>query len=221
MPRMGRVVLANYPHHVVQRGHNRQVVFASEEDFSYYLDTLAEFKEDFRVKVYGFCLMTNHVHLLLQPSEEVAGLGRLMKRLEGRSGTLWESRYRSSVVDSDEYLLACKRYIELNPVRAGMVDDAGEYPWSSYGHYVGTTVLDWMDEDPCYHALDESREGRQAAYRDFVGQGVPAKQGALISQAVQRGQLTGGARFAEQIEGIIGARIENRGPGRPRKTENE
>lgn len=139
MPRMGRVVLANYPHHVVQRGHNRQVVFASEEDYRYYLDTLAAFKDDCGVKVYGFCLMTNHVHLLVQPSEEVAGLGRLMKRLagrltryrnrlEGRSGTLRESRYKSSVVDTEEYLLACKRYIELNPGRAGMVDDAGECP---------------------------------------------------------------------------------------------
>lgn len=204
MPRMGRVVLANYPHHVVQRGHNRQVVFASEEDYRYYLDTLAAFKDDCGVKVYGFCLMTNHVHLLVQPSEEVAGLGRLMKRLagrltryrnrlEGRSGTLRESRYKSSVVDTEEYLLACKRYIELNPGRAGMVDDAGEYPWSSYGHHVGTTVLDWLDEDPCYHGLGDSREGRQVAYCDFVGQGVPAKQGALISQAPQRGQLTGGA----------------------------
>ena len=81
MPRVGRVVLANYPHHVVQRGHNRQVVFAEETDFRYYLDTLSNFKELYDVKVFGFCLMTNHVHLILQPGEEIAGLGRLMKRL--------------------------------------------------------------------------------------------------------------------------------------------
>jgi putative transposase len=142
MPRMGRVVLPNYPHHVVQRGHNRQVVFAEPSDYQRYLDDMRELKTLFDVKVYAFCLMTNHVHLLLAPGDSVAGLGQLMKglagrttryrnKLEGRSGTLWESRYKSSVVQTDTYLLACSRYIELNPVRAQMVQHAQDYPWSS------------------------------------------------------------------------------------------
>lgn len=108
MPRMGRVVLPNYPHHVVQRGHNRQVVFAGAEDFKLYLSDLHELKDVFGVKLYAYCLMTNHVHLLLAPADSISGLGQLMKalaaratryrnRLEGRSGTLWESRYKSSV----------------------------------------------------------------------------------------------------------------------------
>jgi len=129
MPRFGRVVLPGYPHHIIQRGHNRQVVFAEEADCRRYLDTLAEFKEVHGIKVYAWCLMTNHVHLLLEPGEEFAALGRFMKRLagrqtyyhnrlEGRAGTLWESRYKSSPVDSNHYLLACIRYIELNPMRA-------------------------------------------------------------------------------------------------------
>lgn len=112
MPRMGRVVLPNYPHHVVQRGHNRQVVFAAAEDYQRYLTDLRELKDAFGVKVYAYCLMTNHVHLLLALGDSVVGLGQLMKalaaratryrnRLEGRSGTLWESRYKSSVVQSD------------------------------------------------------------------------------------------------------------------------
>ena len=115
MPRMGRVVLPNYPHHVVQRGHNRQVVFAAAEDYQRYLTDLRELKDALGVKVYAYCLMTNHVHLLLAPGDSTTGLGQLMKglaaryrnRLEGRSGTLWESRYKSSVVQSDSYLLAC------------------------------------------------------------------------------------------------------------------
>ena len=126
MPRIGRVVLPEYPHHIVQRGHDRNVVFASASDYQYYLRTLTEFKDVFGVRVYAYCLMTNHVHLLLSPSDH-KGLGLLMKRLagrqtryrnklEGRSGTLWESRYRSSVVKVEQYLLACVRYIELNPV---------------------------------------------------------------------------------------------------------
>ena len=140
MPRMGRIVLPNYPHHVVQRGHNRQVVFAAEQDYQRYISDLRELKDVFGVKFYAYCLMTNHVHLLLAPGEAVAGLGQLMKalaaratryrnRLEGRTGTLWESRYKSSVVESDTYLLACCHYIELNPVRARMVAEAGDYPW--------------------------------------------------------------------------------------------
>ena len=140
MPRMGRVVLPNYPHHVVQRGHNRQVVFAGEADFRRYLDDLRELKSAFGVGVYAYCLMTNHVHLLLAPGEAVAGLGQMMKalaaratrycnKLEGRSGTLWERRDKSSPVQTDQYLLACDRYIELNPVRARMVNRPEEYKW--------------------------------------------------------------------------------------------
>lgn len=133
MPRMGRIVLPNYPHHVVQCGHNRQMVFAAAEDYQRYIADLRELKDAFGVKVYAYCLMTNHVHLLLAPGESVAGLGQLMKalaaratryrnRLEGRTGTLWESQYKSSVVESaPTCLLACCRYIELNPVRAQCV----------------------------------------------------------------------------------------------------
>src|SRR5437762_2638769 len=126
MPRMGRVILPDYPHHIVQRGHNRQPVFAAKGDYQRYIDTLIAYKDIYGVKVYAYCLMTNHVHLLLGP-EDRRGLAQLMKRLagrhtryhntlEGRTGTLWESRYKSSPVDTDDYLLACLRYIELNPV---------------------------------------------------------------------------------------------------------
>jgi putative transposase len=162
MPRMGRVVLPNYPHHIVQRGHSRQVVFAATEDFQRYLSDLRELKALFGVKVYAYCLMTNHVHLLLAPGEAVAGLGQLMKalaaratryrnKLEGRSGTLWESRYKSSVVQSDTYLLACSRYIELNPVRARMVARPEDYVWSSYLPRISNSAEhDWLDSDPCF-----------------------------------------------------------------------
>ncbi|WP_415809132.1 transposase, partial [Ectopseudomonas alcaliphila] len=170
MPRMGRIVLPNYPHHVVQRGHNRQVVFAAELDYQRYISDLRELKDVFGVKVYAYCLMTNHVHLLLAPGEAIAGLGQLMKalaaratryrnRLEGRTGTLWESRYKSSVVESDTYLLACCRYIELNPVRARMVAEAGDYPWSSYRTRVtDQSDSDWLDMDPCFVALGGTPE---------------------------------------------------------------
>ena len=227
MPRMGRVVLADYPHHVVQRGHDRQVVFATDQDFQRYLEDLRELRKKFEVQVHAFCLMTNHVHLLLTPSTQ-ARLGQLMKalagrmtryrnKLEGRSGTLWEGRYKSSPVDTGRYLLACCRYIELNPVRAGMVSHAGVYQWSSYAMRMGKTSEDWLDYDPCYQALGDSAAERCRRYAEFVEDAIPRGEWDLIRQALHRGQLTGGDRFAGQVEAILGRRVEQRGPGRPRK----
>jgi putative transposase len=229
MPRMGRIVLPNYPHHVVQRGHNRQVVFAAEQDYQRYISDLRELKDVFGVKVYAYCLMTNHVHLLLAPGEAIAGLGQLMKalaaratryrnRLEGRTGTLWESRYKSSVVESDTYLLACCRYIELNPVRARMVAEAGDYPWSSYRTRItDQSDSDWLDMDPCFVALGDTPERRRIRYMEFMRQAVPSSEIDLIRAALQRGQLTGGARFVDEIERIQGQRVELRGQGRPKR----
>ena len=228
MPRVGRVVLPNYPHHIVQRGHNRQVVFAASCDYEYYLETLSEYRNVYGVRVYAWCLMTNHIHLIVEPPNEVARLGQLMKRLsgrqtryvnrlEGRSGTLWESRYKSSPIQTDEYLLACCRYVELNPVRAGMVADAGEYPWSSYNARVSDMGAVIPDHDPCYLALGNSGEERRLRYREYVQSVIPVGEWALIQESVTRGQLTGNSRYIEEIEKIIGRRIEHRRPGRPKK----
>ncbi|MCY1501129.1 Transposase IS200 like protein [compost metagenome] len=228
MPRVGRVLLPNYPHHIVQRGHNRQVVFAENADFERYLADLRELKDAFGVKVYAFCLMTNHVHLLLAPSDSLGGLRQLMKtlaarttryrnRLEGRSGTVWESRYKSSIVQSDTYLLACSRYIELNPVRACMVAEAGDYPWSSYALRIASAPeRNWLDEDPCFKALGVTAEERRHRYADFVRQAVPSEELVLIREAIQRGQLTGTNRFVDEVERIAGVRIERRKQGRPK-----
>ena len=227
MPRMGRLVLPNYPHHVVQRRHNRQVVFAAEEDYQRYLTDLRELKNAFGCKVYAYCLMTNHVHLLLAP-DSVAGLGQLMKalaarttryrnRLEGRSGTLWESRYKSSVVQTDTYLLACARYTELNPVRARMVVDPSGYRWSSYRSRIETgKVNGWLDTNPCFLALGNCFRQRSERYRAFVRDAVPQAELLVIREALQRGQLTGTGRFVDEVEHITGLRMERRGQGRPR-----
>ena len=231
MPRMARVVLPGFPHHVVQRGHNRQVVFAGSGDFERYLCDLRELKDAFGVRVYAYCLMTNHVHLLLTPGDETAGLGRLMKalaaratryrnRLERRSGTLWESRYKSSLVQTDGYLLACCRYIELNPIRARMVKAPEAYRWSSFGQRMGLDER-WIDLDPCYLALGATGSVRRKQYRRFLHDAIPEGEWDHIRSAVQRGQLTGGARFVDEIESILGRRVENRGPGRTRRVEFE
>lgn len=143
MPRVGRLLVPHTPHPLAQRGHNRRSIFAEHDDYIYYLDTLQAFKVDFGVKVYAYCLMTNHVHLVLEPGGDCAAIGQLMRRLAGRQtrlvnslesrvGTLWAERYKASLIQSTDYLLACCRYVELDPVRAGMTSTPGEYPWSSY-----------------------------------------------------------------------------------------
>ena len=226
MPRMARVVLANYPHHIVQRGHNRQLVFAEAADYQRYIVDLRELKEAFGIKVYAYCLMSNHVHLLLAPGDSIAGLGQFMKtlaaratryrnKLEGRTGTLWESRYKSSIVQSDSYLLACCRYIELNPVRAGMVEDVADYPWSSYAAHVLQNES-WIDFDPCFCSLGSTPTERSQRYVEFIRQSIPGGEIKLIKEAIQRGQLTGNTRFVDEVERIAGLRIEQRGRGRPK-----
>lgn len=226
MPRTARVMLPNCPHHVVQRGHNRSVVFSEAADYRRYLDTLADWKGQFGCRVYAYCLMTNHVHLVIDPGDDATSLGRLMKRLAGRqtrwvnrlerrSGSLWESRYKSSPIETNAYLLACCRYVELNPVRARMVVGPEHYEWSSYRRKIGQARWGWLDPDPAYLALGETTQERARRYCDWVASGVPDEEWRLIRDAVQRGQLTGSERFRRDVEARIGRRIECRGPGRP------
>jgi putative transposase len=225
---MGRVLLPNYPHHVVQRGHNRQAVFAGEADFRRYLDDLRELKTPFDVRLHAYCSMTNHIHLLLSPGEAVTGMGQLMKalaaratryrnKLEGRSGTLWESRYKSSPVQTEQYLFACSRYIELNPVRACMVNRPEDYHWSSYRQRLGIETDRWIDYDPCYLGLAITEAERRQLYRRYILEAVPEEELGLIRQAVQRGQLTGNNRFIDEVGNILGRRVEFRAQGRPAK----
>jgi putative transposase len=152
MPRHGRVIAPGYPHHIVQRGHNRQAVFFAEDDRSFYLATLCEFREKLGVQVYAYCLMTNHVHLIVNPGNDAANLSHLMKRLAGRhtrrlnrlrrrTGTSWESRFKCSPIESSTYLLACARYVDLNPVRAHIVDRPEDYAWSSNRHELALAIV--------------------------------------------------------------------------------
>ena len=226
MTRTARVVLPGYPHHVVHRGHNRGVVFADKSEYVYYLRNLAEFKQAFRCEVYAYCLMTNHVHLIVNPGQAPENLARLMKRVAGRqtryanrvrnrTGTLWEGRYRSSPIQRETHLLACSRYVELNPVRARMVARPEAYPWSSYVVKAGVRRIGWLDLDPAYLALGSTDIERQRAYREWVRDRIPEGEWEHIRRAAQRGQLTGGLRFVDQVHERTGKRIESRGPGRP------
>jgi len=225
MPRTARIILPNTPHHIVQRGHNRKAVFIESVDYQYYLDSLVKFKHEFGVKVYCFCLMTNHIHLIVEPAEDAFSVSELMKRLaarqtryanklENRTGSLWEGRYKISPIQRDEYLLQCCRYVELNPVKARMVVDPAQYRWSSYQARTGMEELGWLDLDEAYLALSDDSNKRQVRYQKFVSIGEGDEK-TLIRNAVTRNQLTGSSAFIDEIENRIGLRIENRGRGRP------
>lgn len=226
MPRGPRPIAPYFPHHVIHRGHNRQVIFAEVEDYDYYLSCLKVAKSLYSIKVYAYVLMTNHVHLLLEP-QAGRDLSRLMKRVAGRftrymnkkyqrRGTLWEGRFRSAVVEGDRYLLAASRYIELNPVRAKMVWHPKEYAWSSYRTHAKGLEDELLDFDPFYAGLGDNAGERSQAYEKWIWESIPEGEWESIREAIQRGGLLGGAKFQEQIAVMVGRRIENRGPGRPR-----
>lgn len=232
MPRKARLVLADYPHHIVQRGHNRGVVFSHDGDYRYYLENLKEWKQELQCKVYAYCLMSNHVHLVIDPGGNPENLSLLMKRVAGRqtryinrmekrSGTLWEGRYKSSPIENDRYLLACCRYVELNPVRAFLVGSPGEYRWSSYRHKIGQVQDEWLDPDPCYLSLGDSDRERQKRYMAWVEEMIPPGEWKMIRESIQRGQLTGTRGFIDEVEKRIKVRVEFRGPGRPKKSMRE
>ncbi len=256
MPRNPRVILPNCPHHIIQRGHNRQIIFAENSDFERYLNNVLELKAEFDIKVFAYCLMTNHVHLILQPGDDAykvpifmktlsARTTRYFNMLEGRSGTLWESRYKSSPIQKDYYLLNCCRYIELNPVRAGIVDLPGDYKWSSFPERINYKINNdikkiqisnresdennesgendekrdcrILDLDPVFLSLGESDDIRLQNYEKFIGENIPPEEINFLRDSVKRGQLTGNSLFEDAVHRSIGIRIERRSQGRPFK----
>ena len=226
MPRYRRLFVKDIPLHIVQRGHDRKAVFVQPEDYQYYLANLVEMKDELAIDVYAYCLMTNHVHLLIMPRQVANNVSKLVRllaarqtrhvnKLERRTGTLWEGRFKASLIDSDGYLLACHRYVDLNPVRAAMVTTPEDYEWSSYRSHAGLYDSDILDEHDTFQRLGDTRVNRAVAYRKFVAQGVSDSELRCIRSAIQRNQLTGNNGFEDQIAKRTGRRILTRGQGRP------
>lgn len=227
MPRHARLTIAGVPLHVIQRGHNRSACFFAATDYLYYLEQLTAQAGRFTCAVHAYCLMTNHVHLLLTPAS-AEGCGRTMKHLAQRhaqhvnrtyrrSGTLWEGRFRSCLVESEPYLLACCRYIELNPVRAGLVRDPRDYPWSSYRANAEGALDTCVTPHERYLALGCDPAERRDEYRALCRTGLAAAPLDAIRSATNGGFVLGSARFAEQIASVLGRRVTRGQPGRPAK----
>jgi putative transposase len=226
MSRLPRLFLPNMPLHIVQRGHDRQPVFVQRRDFEYYVANLADAKSEHGIHLYGYCLMTNHVHLLLAPSEKVTGVSSFMRmlagrqtryvnKLEDRTGTLWEGRFQASLIDTDAYLLACYRYIDLNPIRATIVGTPEEYRWSSYRSHAGIERSELLDVSDIYRALGEDMTTRGIAYQRYVASSINREELKTIRTALRRNQITGNQAFKEAIERRTGRRLFSRGRGRP------
>ena len=230
MARLPRLTLPGYPHHVIQRGNNRQPIFVSSSDRQLLLDLLDENAKKFEVAIHAYVLMGNHFHLLATPQttdglpQMMQALGRRYVRLfndsQGRTGTLWEGRYKSTLIQTDRYLLACMAYIDLNPVRAGLVAHMADYPWSSYGHYAGVRTDKLITPHPLYWELGNTPFAREAAYADLVRAGVTAQQEADLTQSALRGWALGGSDFVTDLQKKTERRVTKGLAGRPVSDKN-
>ena len=225
MARLPRLSLPGYPHHIIQRGNNRQAIFATAADYRFLLDLLNTHSRQFQVAVHAYVLMSNHFHLLLTP-QDAQGLPRMMQavgrsyvqyfnRKQQRSGTLWEGRYRSTVLQTERYLLQCMAYIDLNPVRAGMVAQPSDFRWSSYAHHTGQRVEPWLTPHPLFWALGNTPFSRERAYANWVQSGVSSVQQVALTDATLRGWALGEAEFVANLQKQTPRRVSKTTAGRP------
>lgn len=228
MPRRPRLVLADIPMHITQRGVNRAAIFADDADHLRYRDLLAEVMEVHEIPVHAYAQMGNHVHMLVTP-RDASGLGHAMRllnqryvgsfnRRHGRTGTLWESRFRSCLVAGDRYLLTLYRYIDLNPVRAAMVASAEEYPWSSARANLGLASGSFLIPHATYLALHEDGAARTRTYREWLTAEVAADELDRIRAHMQQERALGDLRFQAMVEKALNRPVTLRTRGRPGRT---
>lgn len=215
------------PQHIVQRGINRQPCFISEQDRTAYLEWLEKYSKAYQVAIHAWVLMSNHVHLLCTPNTP-DGIGKIMQSL-GRSyvryfndtyhrnGTLWDGRYKMSIVQPGYYLLQLYRYIELHPVRSGLVSNPADYRWSSYQDKAfGAAGNLWTPHD-IYLALGENEQTRQNSYRCLLSTPIDGELLEEIRRCIRSGLAIGNDCFKERIERLTGQRVTAKRRGRPRK----
>lgn len=227
MARLPRLTLPGYPHHVIQRGNNRQRIFIDQEDFERMLTLWAECAPRFKVALHDYVLMDNHFHLLVTPTTAdglplmMQAIGRSYVRYfnqrHHRTGTLWEGRYRSTLIESERYLLACMVYIDLNPVRAGEVVLPQEWPWSGCAHYLGLRHDVLLKAHALYWALGNTPFAREAAYVKLLETGISGAQEVALTHATLSGWVLGEGKFMRELEKKSNRRLEPSLPGRPAK----
>lgn len=224
MPRAGRICIEEGVFHIMARGNNKQLVFHNERDFIMYKETLSRLKDEQPFKLYHYCLMSNHVHMVIETNENTE-LSKLMKRINlsyyhyykkqyGYSGHFWQGRFKSLLIEKDSYLLACGFYIERNPMRAKMVKLPDQYPYSSYAYYAFGKDDPLLDENPCYETLGKDNLQRRNEYRKLA-----LADTERVGQAISRQFFLGSPGFIKRMEkkfGVSNIRLER---GRPKRNK--
>ena len=227
MARQPRLALPGYPHHVIQRGNNRQPIVLDETDRRMLYSLWLEESQRHKVAVNAYVLLDNHFHMLLTPPSDEAmslmmqSVGRTYVRYfnkrHNRSGTLWEGRYKSSLIDSEAYLLTCMAYIDLNPVRAGLAESAEDFSWSSYKHLAGQSIDKLVTPHALYWGLGNTPFAREAAYAEFVAGGLSVATQKTLTESALKGRVVGRPDFLTSLEKNTQRQILPQKAGRPFK----
>ena len=228
MARLPRIVIPGQPHHVIQRGNNRDVIFVSDADYHFYLDKLQQACKKYNCDLHAYVLMTNHVHLLITPYTE-DGISKMMQSLGRyyvqyfnytyhRTGTLWEGRFKATLIDSESYLFTCCRYIELNPVRAQMVNHPSEYSWSSYRRNALGKDNELVTPHLLYKQLGKTDEEQQKSYRQLFRAHIAEKTLLEIREATNKAWVLGTDRFKQKIERLTARQVSPKPRGGDRKS---
>ena len=227
MARQPRLTVAGYPHHVIQRGNDRKAIVQDDADRARLLALWQEQAVLFKVAIHAYVVMDNHFHLLLTPETD-DGLPRMMQAVgrayvryfnmrHQRTGTLWEGRYRSNLIESERYLLACMVYIDLNPVRAGMVAHAADFPWSSHRHCIGQVSDKMVTPHALFWGLGNTPFAREAAYAELVQAGLAQTDKDHLTRSALSGWALGSADFVGALQQSTPRRLAPRKAGRPFK----
>jgi putative transposase len=231
MARLPRLVVPHQPHYIIQQGIDRQLVFRDEEDYAAFLKWLREAARQFKVALHAYVLLPDQVQLLVTPSD-ATGLAKMMQwigryyvpyfnRKYSRSGTLWQGRFRATIVDPERYFMTCCRHIELGPLRTDLVTDLANYPWSSYAHHAGMRSDPYITDHPSYWRLGNTPFEREAAYKALAEQALTAEQIQAIQQGVMTGWTVGSEQFKDGLERQAQRRVRPALRGRPRKRNEE
>lgn len=229
MPRQPRYFIPGIPQHVIQRGVDRQAVFFESDDYDLYLHSLDEAAKRYGCQIHAYVLMVNHTHLLVTPGSErtvplvMQAMGRgyvqTLNKKYDRTGTLWQGRYKASLVQDDRYLLACHKYIELNPVRAGLVSSPGDYSYSSFAYNANGNFDSLLTPHNIYESLASTADERRAAYRELFVDTIAPEMLSTIRNTTNACLVLGNDRFKDQIEALLGRSVRPGKDGRPRKSD--
>jgi putative transposase len=230
MARLPRLVIPNQAHHIIQSGIDRQAIFRDADDYTAFLGWLRDAARQFKVAIHAYVLMPDYMHLLASPSDSV-GLSRMMQWVGRhyvpyfnskyrRIGTLWQGRYKATVIEAEQYFLLCSRYIELNPVLVGAAAAPSDYPWSSFAHHAGVKPDPLVTDHPIYWALGNTPFEREAAYSELMNSGLTVAEVEALNEATLRGWALGSEKFKTILAKQANRRVSPAKRGRPAKSQS-